>query len=124
MTPEQFLALFAAVQQLLALVEQLNGESDETARETYAYAIQTRAGQILLDLNNTATGLAALQSAIFAVRIDTQEPHAATLTDVLDAIASVPQFELPEIPPPGYGGGDLTEVWLSNFETYDWCTVD
>lgn len=124
MTPDQFLALLALVNQILGLVEQLNGQTDETARETYAYAIQTRAGQILLDLQNTSTGLAALNNAIFAVRLDTQEPHVATLTDVLDAIAAVPQFQLPEIPPPGYGGGDLTEVWLSNFETYDWCTVD
>jgi hypothetical protein len=124
MTPDQVLLLFQLIQQLLAMVDALGDQSGQTAVESRPLAIEDRVTTSWNAIFSPNYGLDALAGAIQSVRLDTASPHIGTITDVLDAIALLTPITLPEVPPPGYGGGDLSEVWLSNLETYDWCPID
>lgn len=112
------------VQQILALILDQQGEESQQAVESNPYRIQTATELAYGYLKDPVVGLPNLFAAIQSVRLDTASPHIGTITDVLDVLANMPPITLPEIPPPGYGAGDLSEVWLSNLETYDWCPID
>lgn len=119
------------LQLILALLQQVGGDTSSHAREYVPYVIEYDTTLSRAAILNEIYGLPAayldrqdILTAIQNVRLDTASPHIATITDVLDALANMPPITLPEPPPPGYGGGDLSEVWLSNLETYDWCPVD
>lgn len=132
MTPDEFLALLALVNQILAIVSGSEDDSATVAREPTRYRILNQVELNGAILSNETYGLSELYAyiqdtinAVQNVRLDTTEPHIATVTDVLAAIALLTPVTLPETPPPGYGGSlDASAVWLSNLETYDWCPVD
>jgi hypothetical protein len=125
-TPEELAILraIALITELLNLVQGTQSDAETHARETSQYRIQSRVDNIDFIATDPVYGFMGIIDAIAGVRIDNASPHLATLTDVLDAIAAIPQFTLPETPPPGYGGGEGVSPWLSNLETYDWCPVD
>ncbi len=118
-------------QLILGLIQAIQGDETNHAREHVPYAIETDALLSRAYLSSPIYGLAGLYSdiqdaltAIQNVRLDTASPHVGTITDVLDMLALLTPVTLPEVPPPGYGGGDLSDVWLSNLEVYDFCPVD
>jgi hypothetical protein len=122
----------ALLQLILSLVQGIAGDDASQAREHVPYVIEHDAAFTLAYLQNGTFGLEGaywdrqdILTAIANVRLDTAQPHVGTITDVLDAIAALTPVTLPEVPPPGYGVSvDLSEVWLSNLEVYDWCPVD
>jgi len=125
-SPEELAILraIALITEVLNLIQGTQSDEETHARETSQYRIQTRVDNLDFIATDPVYGFTGIIDAIAAVRLDNAQPHLATLTDVLDALANMPPITLPEDPPPGYGSGDLSEVWLSNLEVYEWCPQD
>lgn len=124
MTPEEYLILVQLLQQVLSLIAGQQGNDARLAVESSPYRIQTYTDLAWDYLHDDIVGLPALLAAVARVRLDESSPHVGTISDVLDAIAAMPLVTLPEVPPPGYGPGDVVSVWGEVFGTYTWCEVD
>lgn len=124
MDPIDIRFIIATLTQLIGILVGMDTDKANHARESAPFHIQTRVDELLFLAQDPGVGFFGLSDAIAAVRLDTAEPHLATLTDVLDAIALLTPVTLPDLPPEGWNLGGGSDVWLSNLETFDWCAVD
>lgn len=102
---------------LRTIVQDLLGTTPARAMSTMDYV---EALYTILDPTNLTGGRipatleanqTALLAAITAVRQDAAGPHLPTIEDVLGVIGAGPGVDLPAVPPTGYGGATVAEVW-------------
>lgn len=112
------------LQQVLGIILSEQEQSPRLAKEGTPYNIEALAQDTHIALLDQNFGLDALRDAIGRIRSDGSGDPRPDLDTIFETLLALTPVTLPEIPPPGYGPGDVVSVWGEVFGTYAWCALD